>query len=92
MGALHKGSYILIGTATCGWAAGGLDVVDAFDKELARRGLEAPIIEVGCMGLCHADPFVIIFKPGSLRVHNDFCHTDHWRDIEPGLVNQGLLA
>ncbi len=66
--ALQNGSYILIGTATCGRAAGALDVVDAFDKELARRGLEVPIIQVGCTGLCHADPFVTISKPGSLRV------------------------
>jgi NADH-quinone oxidoreductase subunit F len=66
--ALHKGNYILIGTATCGRAAGALDVVDAFDKELARRGLEVPIVHVGCTGLCYADPFVIISKPGSLRV------------------------
>jgi NADH-quinone oxidoreductase subunit F len=66
--ALHKGNYILIGTATCGRAAGALDVVDAFDKELARRGLEVPIVQVGCTGLCYADPFVIISKPGSLRV------------------------
>ena len=66
--ALQKGSYILIGTATCGRAAGALDVVDAFSRELARRGLEVPIIKVGCTGLCYADPFVTISKPGSLRV------------------------
>ena len=66
--ALQKGSYILIGTATCGRAAGALDVVDAFSRELARRGLEVPIIKVGCTGLCYADPFVAISKPGSLRV------------------------
>jgi NADH-quinone oxidoreductase subunit F len=66
--ALQKGISILIGTATCGRAAGALDVVDAFNKELARRGLEVPIIKVGCTGLCYADPFVTISKPGSLRV------------------------
>jgi NADH-quinone oxidoreductase subunit F len=38
--ALQKGSYILIGTATCGRAAGALDVVGAFKKELRRQGLE----------------------------------------------------
>jgi NADH-quinone oxidoreductase subunit F len=65
---LQNGVYILIGTATCGRAAGALDVVDAFKKELARRNLEVPIIQVGCTGLCHADPFVTISKPGSLRV------------------------
>ncbi|MGA2670686.1 MAG: NADH-quinone oxidoreductase subunit NuoF [Dehalococcoidia bacterium] len=66
--ALHNSVYILIGTATCGRAAGALDVVDAFSKELARRSLEVPIIKVGCTGLCYADPFVTISKPGSLRV------------------------
>ncbi|MDH4299255.1 MAG: NADH-quinone oxidoreductase subunit NuoF [Dehalococcoidia bacterium] len=66
--ALQSGVYILIGTATCGRAAGALDVLDALGKELARRELEVPIIKVGCTGLCHADPFVAISKPGSLRV------------------------
>jgi NADH-quinone oxidoreductase subunit F len=65
---LQDGIYILIGTATCGRAAGALDVVDAFDKELARRKLEVPVTKVGCTGLCYADPFVAISKPGSLRV------------------------
>jgi len=70
--ALQKGSYILVGTATCGRAAGALDVVDAFNKELTRRGLEVPIIQVGCIELCYADPLVTICKPDSLRVvyHN----------------------
>ncbi len=66
--ALQNGSYIVVGTATCGRAAGALDVVDAFSRELARRKLEVPIVRVGCSGLCHADPFVIVSKPGSLRV------------------------
>ena len=66
--ALHKGSFILIGTATCGRAAGALDVVDAFNSGLARQGLQVPVIQVGCMGLCYAEPLVTICKPGSLRV------------------------
>jgi NADH-quinone oxidoreductase subunit F len=67
-GTLQDRVHILISTATCGRAAGALDVVDAFSRELARRGLEVPIIKVGCTGLCYADPFVTISKPGSLRV------------------------
>ncbi len=66
--ALQNSSYILVGTATCGRAAGALDVVDAFNRELTRRGLEVPIIQVGCIELCYADPLVTISKPDSLRV------------------------
>jgi NADH-quinone oxidoreductase subunit F len=66
--ALQKRAYISVGTATCGRAAGALEVVDAFRKELAREGLKVPVVQVGCTGLCHADPFVIISKADSLRV------------------------
>jgi len=66
--ALQQGPYVMVGAATCGRAAGALDVVDAFKKELTRRNLEVPIVQVGCMGLCHAEPLVIISKPESLRV------------------------
>jgi NADH-quinone oxidoreductase subunit F len=65
---LQNGVNILVGTATCGRAAGALDVIDAFDQELARRKLDVPITKVGCSGLCYADPFVSISKPDSLRV------------------------
>ena len=65
---LQRGSYILVGAATCGRAAGALDIVDAFARELKRQGLEVPIIQVGCIGLCYAEPLVTISKLGSLRV------------------------
>ncbi|MFO7712480.1 MAG: NADH-quinone oxidoreductase subunit F, partial [Dehalococcoidia bacterium] len=66
--ALQGSTHILVSSATCGRAAGSTDVVDALGKELARRGLEVPIIQVGCMELCYADPLVIIRKPDSLSV------------------------
>ena len=66
--ALQKSVFVLVSAATCGRAAGALDVVDAFNRELGRRGLEVPIVQVGCNGLCHADPVVVICKPDSLRV------------------------
>jgi len=84
---LQKGSYILVGTATCGRAAGALDVVDAFNKELTRQGLEVPIIQVGCTGLCYADPLVVISKVGSLRV----VYANVTPEIVPRLV-EGYVA
>jgi NADH-quinone oxidoreductase subunit F len=70
--ALEDSVHILVGTATCGRAAGALDVIDAFKTELLRRGVDVPIIQVGCIGLCYAEPLVIISKPESLRIvyHN----------------------
>ena len=65
--ALQNSTYILIGTPTCGRAAGALDTVDAFTNELARQNIEVPLIQVGCIGLCYAEPLVIISKPDSFR-------------------------
>ncbi len=64
--------HILIGTATCGRAAGSLPVVETFKTELARRNAKATVSEVGCMGLCSMEPLVTIIKPGSFTVcyHN----------------------
>jgi NADH-quinone oxidoreductase subunit F len=69
---LENGVHILVGTATCGKAAGALDVIDAFKNEFLRRSIDAPIIQVGCIGLCYAEPLVIISKQESLRIvyHN----------------------
>jgi NADH-quinone oxidoreductase subunit F len=55
---------IMVGTATCGRAAGALDVLQALKDELSRRKLDCYLVEVGCMGHCYAEPIVIIKKPG----------------------------
>ena len=55
---------IMVGTATCGRAAGALEVLKAIRGELKRQNLNCPLIEVGCMGHCYAEPVVIISKPG----------------------------
>jgi len=55
---------ITIGTATCGRAAGALEVLKTFKEELAEQKVDAIITEVGCMGHCYAEPLVVITKPG----------------------------
>jgi len=55
---------ILVGTATCGRSAGAMEVLDTLRQELRNRGVEAHLIEVGCVGLCYAEPIVCVIKPG----------------------------
>ncbi len=55
---------IWIGTATCGKAAGAIEVREAFKEELAKKGVEARVLEAGCMGHCYAEPLAVIAKPG----------------------------
>ncbi len=55
---------VLIGTGTCGMAAGAGDVLESLESELAKSNIEADIIQVGCIGLCYAEPLIEIIKPG----------------------------
>jgi len=55
---------IMVGTATCGRAAGAIEVLQAIRDELVKQNLDFPVIEVGCMGHCYAEPIIIISKPG----------------------------
>jgi len=51
---------ILIGSATCGRAAGALAVKRSFEEELKKANIKADIYEVGCIGMCYAEPLVEI--------------------------------
>ncbi len=53
---------ILISLGTCGIAAGTLPVRDALNEELASRklGKSVTVTEVGCMGLCYAEPVLML--------------------------------
>jgi len=60
---------ILIGTATCGRAAGAIAVLEAINSELARHNIKAIVTPVGCIGLCYAEPLVNIVKPGRPHIY-----------------------
>ena len=68
--ALANGSpiRIMVGVATCGRAAGGLQVIDAFEKAIAANGVEARVHRVGCIGLCYAEVLIDIIAPGKPRI------------------------
>jgi len=59
---------IVIGTATCGRAAGAMKVLKAIKEELKKQKIDADITEVGCIGLCFAEPLVEIVKPNHPRI------------------------
>ncbi len=59
---------ILIGSVTCGRAAGALLIKEAINKELSKLSVKADIYEVGCLGMCYAEPLVEIGMPDGRRV------------------------
>ncbi|NLE57505.1 MAG: NADH-quinone oxidoreductase subunit F, partial [Planctomycetes bacterium] len=59
---------IYVGTGTCGLGAGARFTVEAIKDYLKQNNVEADLIEVGCIGLCSAEPIVDIQLPGKARV------------------------
>ena len=78
---------IFIGAATCGRSAGALSVREAIETELKRRGIDAIITEVGCIGLCYAEPLVDITKPGRPRI----CYGNVTPEIAMQLIEDYII-
>ena len=65
---LNGGLRIRVGVALCGEAAGAFEVLEALKSEVASRGLKASVQEVGCIGLCYAEPLVDVQLSNGSRV------------------------
>ena len=61
---LEEKTVVMVGTATCGKAAGAIDTRETFKEEIEKQGIDARVVEVGCMGHCYAEPIVVVSKPG----------------------------
>jgi len=79
--------HIIIGTATCGRAAGALGVIAAIKNELAKHNIPATITQVGCIGMCYAEPLVEIAKPN--RPH--IMYGNVTPKMVPQLIEDNLL-
>jgi len=78
---------ILIGAATCGRAAGADTVIEAIKSKLAQHNIEAIITQVGCIGLCYAEPLVDIIKPNRPRI----CYGNVTVEIIPQLIEDYII-
>ena len=60
--------WIRVGTALCGKAAGCDAVIASIEAALEQNGVTAQLSQVGCLGLCFAEPLVDVQLPGGPRV------------------------
>jgi NADP-reducing hydrogenase subunit HndB len=64
----NTGTTITVGMGTCGIAAGASETMQAVLKELDKRGIDAHVATVGCIGMCSKEPLVDIDQAGWPRV------------------------
>src|SRR4030042_1009598 len=59
---------ILVGSASCGLAAGAQEVEDAALEAVKRLGLDAVVARTGCIGFCQREPLVDLLLPQGPRI------------------------
>ncbi|MBI2872649.1 MAG: SLBB domain-containing protein [Chloroflexi bacterium] len=86
---LNSHPWVRVGTALCGQAAGALDTLEALRAELTRQRVEATVSQVGCLGLCYAEPLVDVQLPGGPRVLYQRVTPDQVPDVVQGHLVHG---
>ncbi|MFP4052668.1 MAG: NADH-ubiquinone oxidoreductase-F iron-sulfur binding region domain-containing protein [Phycisphaerae bacterium] len=59
---------LFVGAGTCGLGAGAGKTLSAIRQYIDANGVDAEIVEIGCIGLCAAEPMVDVQLPGKARV------------------------
>src|SRR5512134_995873 len=83
---------IYLGTASCGIAAGALDVLETIQQTLAELGQTARIVQVGCIGPCYLEPIMDIALPGNPRVSYTNVTPQKVKKILQANLTEGDLA
>ena len=61
---------VVVGMATCGFAAGARPVLNAFVEGINKAGLadKVTVTQTGCIGVCQYEPVVEIFEADKEKV------------------------
>lgn len=79
-------AHVLVCKGTGCTASGSENVMEAFQKEIEKRGLskEVRVVQTGCLGLCELGPNVLIYPEGSY-----YCRVK--ADDIPEIVEEHLI-
>lgn len=56
---------VKVAMATCGIASGAKETMEFMTEALEKRGIDAVVTQVGCMGYCYAEPTIEVKLPGA---------------------------
>jgi NADH-quinone oxidoreductase subunit F len=80
---------IYLGAASCGRAAGAMDVLESVEKTLRAKRLKAKIIQAGCIGPCYLEPLMDITLPGRPRISYANVNPDQAKSIVESYIVKG---
>ncbi|SVE61016.1 uncharacterized protein METZ01_LOCUS513870, partial [marine metagenome] len=84
-------AWIRVGTAICGKAAGADHVLDEIYLVLKELNIDAHVDEVGCLGICFAEPLLDIKLPNESRTFFKNVSLEDVRSIIQNYIINGKI-
>jgi NADH-quinone oxidoreductase subunit F len=86
-----KRPVVYVGAGTCGLGAGAGKTLAAVREHLDAGGIDAEVVEVGCIGLCSREPIVDIQLPGRRRVSFGAVTAEKAGELLDAVVRRGEI-
>ena len=83
---------VKVAMATCGIASGAKETMEFMTEALEKRGVDAVVTQVGCMGYCYAEPTIEVSLPGSDPVVFGGVNHDKADEIIEKYIKSGELV
>ena len=83
---------VKVAMATCGIASGAKETMEFMSEALEKRGVEAIVTKVGCMGYCYAEPTIEVTLPESEPVVIGGVNSDKADEIIEKYIKCGELV
>ena len=83
---------VKVAMATCGIASGARETMEFMTEALEKRGVDAIVTQVGCMGYCYAEPTIEVKLPGSEPVVFGGVSTEKADEIIEKYIKGGELV
>ena len=83
---------VYVGAGSCGRAAGAMEVIAAVEQATKRIGVQARILQVGCIGPCYLEPLMDIRKPGLPRLSYANVTAKKAGEIVDALLGRGEVS
>jgi NADP-reducing hydrogenase subunit HndB len=83
---------VKVAMATCGIASGAKETMEFMVEALKKRGVDAIVTKVGCMGYCYAEPTIEVNIPGSDPVVFGGVNRDKADEIIEKYIKAGELV
>jgi NADH:ubiquinone oxidoreductase subunit F (NADH-binding)/(2Fe-2S) ferredoxin/Pyruvate/2-oxoacid:ferredoxin oxidoreductase delta subunit len=77
---------VYVGTGTCGLGAGADRTLLSVRSFLEQNGIEADVVETGCIGLCSSEPIMDVQLPGRNRISFERVTEEKAEGILSGLL------